>query len=161
MSRFTAKPIDLNTINGGKRFVKGDTPSPNTFNDPIEASAYAQGIATNQPNILNLTAEITPSVYIEETLDGSPRLVFEGLKGQKGASFRVRGFWEQGNSYYNNQNYIDCVYYDGSTFACTQTETNSLIPPPTSPNWTTLVSGTTINLEGFIAEEDLTIKEFE
>ena len=161
MSTFTPKKIDLSLINNGNRFVVGNTPSPSTFNDPIEASAYAQALATNQPNVQNLSSDTTPNVYIEELSDGTPRLVFEGLKGREGARFRIAGNWILGSRYFNNEFYIDCVYYQGSTYACVQTEQSSLLPPPQNANWQLLVSGTSVDMEDYISEEDLTIREFE
>lgn len=42
MASFTPKEIDLSQINGGQRYENGDGVTPETFNAPIEASAYAQ-----------------------------------------------------------------------------------------------------------------------
>lgn len=45
MASFSPKEIVLSTINNGKRFEDGDYPYADTFNDPIEASAYAQSLS--------------------------------------------------------------------------------------------------------------------
>ena len=45
MAKFSPKEIVLSTINNGKRFEDGDCPYANSFNDPIEASAYAQSLS--------------------------------------------------------------------------------------------------------------------
>lgn len=42
MAKFQANKIDLQTINGGQRFVDGSPVSANAINAPIEASYYAQ-----------------------------------------------------------------------------------------------------------------------
>ena len=53
MENFTPKKIDLSQINNGVRWQNGDIPNANTFNDPIEASAYAQQIAEDASNKVN------------------------------------------------------------------------------------------------------------
>lgn len=45
MANFEPKKIVLENINNGQRYVKGDEPEEETFNAPIEASAYAQEVA--------------------------------------------------------------------------------------------------------------------
>lgn len=80
--KFQPQKFDINSINGGNRYgLEGI--QPEAVNAPIEAAAYAQALATNQPNIENAGLVGTPSVSIEE-VDGLPRLKFENLKGEKG-----------------------------------------------------------------------------
>ena len=47
MASFKPNKIDLTAINNGNRYENGDFPTPETFNAPIEAAAFAQNIATN------------------------------------------------------------------------------------------------------------------
>ena len=80
--KFRPKKFDINSINGGNRYgLEGI--QPEAVNAPIEAAAYAQALATNQPNIENAGLVGTPSVSIEE-VDGLPRFKFQNLKGEKG-----------------------------------------------------------------------------
>jgi hypothetical protein len=82
MANFTPKKIDLSKINGGNRYEDGSGVRPSTFNDPIEASAYAQALATNQPLFIQNGGN--PNVSIQEKPDGTPYLVFENLRGKDG-----------------------------------------------------------------------------
>ena len=80
--KFQPQSFDINSINGGNRYgLEGI--QPEAVNAPIEAAAYAQALATNQPNIENAGLVGTPSVSIEE-VDGLPRFKFQNLKGEKG-----------------------------------------------------------------------------
>lgn len=80
--KFQPQKFDINSINGGNRYgLEGI--QPEAVNAPIEAAAYAQALATNQPNIENAGLVGTPSVSIEE-VDGLPRFKFQNLKGEKG-----------------------------------------------------------------------------
>ena len=81
--KFQPQKFDINSINGGNRYgLEGI--QPEAVNAPIEAAAYAQALATNQPNIENAGLVGTPSVSIEE-VDGLPRFKFANLKGADGA----------------------------------------------------------------------------
>lgn len=91
MANFEAKKLNLKDINNGQKWELGQSPSIDTFNAPVEAAAYAQevvedvrGIGTNQPNTQNANVVGTPSVYIETIANGSKRLAFYNLKGEKG-----------------------------------------------------------------------------
>ena len=80
--KFQPQKFDINSINGGNRYgLEGI--QPEAVNAPIEAAAYAQALATNQPNIENAGLVGTPSVSIEK-VDGLPRFKFQNLKGEKG-----------------------------------------------------------------------------
>lgn len=83
MANFTPKKIDLSKINGGNRYEDGSGVRPSTFNDPIEASAYAQALATNQP-LFSQKEGGKPSIYIQEKADGTPYFVFENIGGGGG-----------------------------------------------------------------------------
>lgn len=47
MATFQPKRINLNEINNGNEYANGDTPSVDSVNAPIEASAYVQGVVDN------------------------------------------------------------------------------------------------------------------
>lgn len=83
MSEFRPSIINLNDINGGQRYNNGDGVGAEAINSAIEASAFAQALGTNQPNIENVDNIGTPSVSIETMADGTPRLKFENLGGEK------------------------------------------------------------------------------
>ncbi len=83
MAKFTPKKIDLSTINNGNEYNKGDGISSNAINDSIESAAYAQALATTQPDISEADNVGVPSVEIIEE-DGLPKLKFKSLKGERG-----------------------------------------------------------------------------
>lgn len=83
MAKFTPKKIDLSKINGGNQYGYEGI-QPEAINAPIQASAYAQALATNEPDITKIDGVGKPSVYIGTMPDGTPRLVFENLKGNAG-----------------------------------------------------------------------------
>lgn len=80
MATFSPKKIDLNAINNGVQFNNGDGISAEAINAPIEASAFAQALATNKPRVVNDDGEL--SIDIEESTDGTPVFVFENLVSQ-------------------------------------------------------------------------------
>ena len=86
MEEFKPTKIDLLTINNGKgKYINGvDSVQADTINAVVEGTAWVQALGTNQPN--NSEADIvgTPSVSIETLSDGTPRLKFNNLKGEKG-----------------------------------------------------------------------------
>lgn len=83
MSNLKPKKIDLSKINSGLQYKNGDGFGAEAVNASIEASAWAQALGTNTPNIKNISNNGLPSVSIETLDDGTPRLVFENLKGTK------------------------------------------------------------------------------
>lgn len=89
MSEFKPNKFDINAINDGKKIKDGDGVKPDFINAPIEAAAYVQSLATNQPDITNANNVGDVNVSIEE-VDGTPRLKFENLKGEKGTPATVK-----------------------------------------------------------------------
>lgn len=83
MARFTPKKLVLNNINNGNEYVNGDGIGAEAINDPIEAMAYTQALATTQPDSSEAGTVGTPSVEIIE-VNNLPKLKFKNLKGQKG-----------------------------------------------------------------------------
>ena len=79
MAEFTPSKIDLDSINNGKLYKNGDGVQAETLNDMVKAVAYAQSIATNQPDISEANNYGTPSVSIVEDESGV-RLKFSNLK---------------------------------------------------------------------------------
>lgn len=86
MASLTPQKIVLSNINGGQQFADGDVVTPEAINSPIQASAYAQALATNQPDVSEAGNVGTPTVSIVTASDGTPRLKFSNLKGGSGAS---------------------------------------------------------------------------
>lgn len=78
--KFRPKTFDINSINGGNRYQNGQGIDAESINSAIEASAYAQALATNQPDISNANNVGTPSVSIQLTPNGTPQLKFENIK---------------------------------------------------------------------------------
>ena len=85
MALLAPKKIVLSEINNGNQYNLSDGIQPNAINDPIQAAAWAQALATNEPNTENVGEVGTPSVGIEMMQDGTPRLYFSHLKGEHGA----------------------------------------------------------------------------
>lgn len=80
--KFQPQTFDINSINKGDKFTLSDGIEPEAVNAPIEAAAYIQSLATNQPNIENANKIGTPKVSIELAPNGTPRFKFEELKGK-------------------------------------------------------------------------------
>lgn len=83
MANFTPQTFDINSINDGQKYEFGDSPTPETFNAPIEAAALLQMLATNEPDVSRANEVGKPSVSLEDE-EGNPRFVFRQLKGEKG-----------------------------------------------------------------------------
>ena len=79
--KFQPQTFDINSINNGNRFGY-DGIQPEAVNAPIEAAAYVQSLATNQPNVENANKVGVPTVSIELAPNGTPRFKFEELKGK-------------------------------------------------------------------------------
>lgn len=86
MAKLSPKKINLNEINGGNEYLDSDAVQPSMINGVIGASAYAQALATNTPDVSSANNTGTPNVSIIEGTDGTPRLSFSNLKGEKGDS---------------------------------------------------------------------------
>lgn len=83
--RFKPQEFDINSINGGVRYRNGYGIQADSINSAIEAAAFVQALATNQPDTTNANNVGTPTVSIQKTVDGTPQLKFENLKGIAGA----------------------------------------------------------------------------
>ena len=81
--KFKPQTFDINSINGGNKFNLSDGILPEAVNAPIEATAFVQSLATNQPNISEIDGNGEPSVSIENTSDGTPRFKFANLKSKE------------------------------------------------------------------------------
>ena len=86
MAKLSPKKINLNEINGGNEYLDSDAVQPSMINGVIGASAYAQALATNTPDISNANKTGATNVSIIEGADGTPRFSFSNLKGEKGDS---------------------------------------------------------------------------
>ena len=73
----TPKKVDFSTIN---EVVNGGGISPEQINAPLQASAYAQELATNQPDVSEANGSGDASVEIIET-NGKPQFKFKNIKG--------------------------------------------------------------------------------
>ena len=90
MADFKPTKIDLLTINNGKgEYNNGDSVQADTINAVVEGTAWVQALGTNQPNNSEANNVGTPSVSIETLADGTPRLKFNNLKGEKGDTTRT------------------------------------------------------------------------
>lgn len=118
MAKFEPKRFDISQINGGNKFNIGDGVTAEAINAPIESAAFSQSLATNSPNISEIDTEGTPSVSIEYMADGSPRFVFEHLRGKTG------------NSGLNYGASLSNSVGESDTNGYTQYITNSLISNP-------------------------------
>lgn len=122
MANLTPKKIVLSEINNGQQIENGDGVQPNLFNAPVEASAYAQALATTQPNLENVNNFGTPSVSIEE-VDGLPRFKFENLnaveisKVEQTVSSTESGGENVLSVYLNNGDVANFSVYNGKTGA--------------------------------------------
>ncbi len=78
--KFKPQTFDINAINKGDKFTLSDGISPEAVNAPIEAAAYVQALATNEPNNSEAGLVGVPNVSIEQAEDGTPRFKFSNLK---------------------------------------------------------------------------------
>lgn len=112
MSELKPEKIDLLQINSGKKYKNGDVVDAKAINSAVQASAYAQALATNEPNVVAVSASSTPKVVIEELVDGSPRLKFELPKNEKDPQVQLNLVEIQNNRNEINKskNKIDALY---------------------------------------------------
>lgn len=82
--KFQPQTFDINFVNGGNRYKNGGGINADSINSAIEASAYAQALAINQPDISELNDVGTPNVSIIKNPNGTPQLKFANLRGEKG-----------------------------------------------------------------------------
>jgi hypothetical protein len=111
MANLEPKKIVLSEINNGQQFEEGDGIQPNAINAPIQASAYAQALATNQPDDSEAYLVGTPSVEIVEKADGTPQFKFKNMKGFTGAKLVSRVL--QGQDENGGNIYLD-TFDDGT-----------------------------------------------
>ena len=82
MAGFSPSKKTISDFNNGQKYRNGvDTPNADDFNGVIESQLWTQSLATNQPNIENVSGSGTPFVSIEQTENGTPRFKFENLGG--------------------------------------------------------------------------------
>jgi hypothetical protein len=73
MAKFEIKKIDINSINGGNQYEIGQSPTVDTFNKPIEASAYAQEVADRAISKADIALQkVNDSEIGEVTLSAYP-----------------------------------------------------------------------------------------
>jgi hypothetical protein len=82
MAQFIPKKIVLSEINGGNQYNASDGISSNAINDPIQAAAFVQSLAENQPDVSEVGEIGDPSVEIVYGSDGTPKFKFSRLKGE-------------------------------------------------------------------------------
>lgn len=80
MASFTPSTFDISSINGGQRFEEDDGITAEAINAPIEASLYAQSLATNAPDVSEANRGGTPSVSIVSDGKGGVKFKFRNLK---------------------------------------------------------------------------------
>ena len=85
MAGFTPSIKISSDFNNGKKYINGvDTPNADDFNNVIESQLYTQALATNRPDTTDAGLVGTPTVEIITSANGTPRLKFSNLKGEKG-----------------------------------------------------------------------------
>lgn len=107
MSEFNPKIFSLDSINSGKRYKNGDGVQAETINKVVEASAYAQAIAENAPNLSEVANEGTPKVEIE-THNGEPRFKFSNLGG--GSSAIANGLGTKYSQTFGDTSHTYCEF---------------------------------------------------
>ena len=110
MANLEPKKIDLSTINNGKEYENGDGTTPETFNAPIEASAYAQDFAehlADTPDTSKANVVGTPNVELIDNVVGGKtykKFKFSNLKGEKGDKGDKGNKGDNGNTTVNINN---------------------------------------------------------
>ena len=70
-----------------------------------------------------------------------------GEKGDVGASWRFLGEWQSGSAYVKNNQHIDCVTYEGSTYCCVSSVTSSTTPDTDTTHWSLMVAPGTAEID--------------
>ena len=83
MASFVPSEKTKNDFNKGIKYENGDGVQAETINNLIESQLFVQGIATNQPKVVEDGTEGSPTVYFENK-DGLQRFVFKNIRGQPG-----------------------------------------------------------------------------
>jgi hypothetical protein len=85
MAGFTPSKKNSSNFNNGNKYVNGvDSPNAEDFNNVIESQLYTQALATNKPDTNDVGKVGTPMVEIIASANGTPKLKFSNLKGEKG-----------------------------------------------------------------------------
>lgn len=111
----TPTKVDFSSIS---EVVVGSGVTPEHINAPLQASAYAQELATNQPDVSEANNVGTPSVEIIET-NGTPQFKFKNIKGVIGSIIYHTDLMMDGyEDYATNPNlqYIYTTNVDYSTY---------------------------------------------
>lgn len=154
MAQFNPSKKNLNDFNNGEKFLnRVDSPNADDFNNVIESQLYVQEYTealTDAPDISQADNVGTPTV--ELVANGNyKKFKFSNLKGQKGdtgigqqgkkgISFRNRGAYNIDTTYVNNDEFIDVVTYNGSSY-CVKADKSSVIGyEPTNTNYWTLLA---------------------
>lgn len=103
-----AEIIDFSTLNEIK---DGDGVNVENINAPLKASAYAQAIATTQPDITDIGGDGEPNIEIIEQ-NGSPKFKFSNIKGKTGAKLISQILIGQDE---NGGNIYQQTFNDGTT----------------------------------------------
>lgn len=83
MADFVPSQKYASDFNKAKKYENGDAVQAETVNNLIEGQLFVQGIATNQPKVVEDGTEGSPTVYFENK-DGLQRFVFKNIRGQRG-----------------------------------------------------------------------------
>ena len=95
MTQFSAKKIDITTINGGRPAVGGGGVTPELFNAPVESALYTEKaieVLTSNVDISQANAVGTPTVSFSSKTEGGVEykyLKFANLKGETGKTGRT------------------------------------------------------------------------
>ena len=126
MANFTPNKFDINSINGGQRFVDGDGITPDAINAPIESALFMQSLATKAPDISEANNVGNASVSIIEDESGA-RFKFSNLKGEPSATtvyrYSVRVFCAPSSTLYPFT-YFDFSFESTKPFSYTTTSIN-------------------------------------
>lgn len=83
MADFVPSQKYASDFNKAKKYENGDAVQAETVNNLIEGQLFVQGIAANQPKVVEDNTEGEPIVYFENK-DGLPRFVFKNIRGKDG-----------------------------------------------------------------------------
>lgn len=83
MADFVPSQKYASDFNKAKKYENGDAVQAETVNNLIEGQLFVQGIATNQPKVVEDNTDGSPTVYFENK-DGLQRFVFRNIRGIDG-----------------------------------------------------------------------------
>lgn len=138
------------------------TPSTGQFSISVSGNGCSASVDSSDKSKFKLdslsadSGSVTVTINLENKTTTIKIFTWSKTKaGKKGTSYRFRGAWLSSETYLNNEDYVDTVEYQGSVYACVQTNTNKN-PVTETAYWQLMVAkgapGQDANLLDWVAD---------